>query len=524
MWWILLIGFLGFGLLVGLSVYLACKKFFALDASHLLEQAKAKAQAIELEAQNLLHKKQLELKDMQLSLEQSYKEKEHALQTTYTHKLHALDRREQNLQDRLQCEQAAIDQQKAQIKNEQHELLIHKQEHQNIKKQYLSLIDELNHQLSHYTGLTKEEAKNILLKNLENELIDEKAHLIRRYEKEAKDQAQRTANHILALATSRYAGEFAAERLINVLTLPDDEMKGRIIGKEGRNIKTLEMISGVDVIIDDTPATIILSSFNLYRRAIALKTLNILIEDGRIHPARIEEVYARVQEQMEQEILDEGRSVLIDLGIDFPHPDIIKLIGKLRYRASFGQNALGHSIQTAKLAGIIAAQLGGDEKLAKRAGLLHDIGKALTIDQGSGNHVALGAEICKRYKEHPVVINAIMSHHGNEPFESVEAAAVCAADTLSAARPGARRDVLESFLTRMQDLEKIAQDKLGVKQAYAINAGRELRVIVRADIVSDSQSIVLAKEIAQEIQSTLNYPGEVKVSVIREVRAVEFAH
>ena len=227
---------------------------------------------------------------------------------------------------------------------------------------------------------------------------------------------------------------------------------------------------------------------------------------------------------MDTEVQEEGKSVVLDLGLDYMHPEITRLIGKLRYRASFGQNALGHSIQTANLAGIIAAQLGGDEKLARRAGLLHDIGKALTIENGGGNHVTLGAEVCRRYKEHPVVINAIMSHHGDEPFETVEAAAVCAADTLSAARPGARREVLESFLNRMQDLEKIATDKLGVKQAYAINAGRELRVIVRADVVNDSQSIVLAKSIAKEIEKNLNYPGEVKVSVIREVRAVEFAH
>lgn len=522
--WILIAGFLGFGLLVGLGVYLACKKFFALDSSHIVERAKAKAQAIELEAQNLLHKKQLELKDAELSLQQQFKEKERALHESYTKKLHAIERREQNLQDKLACELSALEQQKSHIKQEHNELLLQKEEQLKATKRYYTLIEELNHTLSHYTGLTKQEAKDILLHNLEHELIDEKAHLIRRYEKETREQAQKTANYILAQAVTRYVGEFAAERLISVLTLPDDEMKGRIIGKEGRNIKALEMISGVDIIIDDTPATIILSSFNLYRRAIALKTLNVLIEDGRIHPARIEEVYTRMEEQMEQEILEDGKNVIIDLGIDFPHPDIIKLIGKLRYRASYGQNALGHSIQTANLAGVIAAQLGGDEKLAKRAGLLHDIGKALTIDQGGGNHVLLGAEVCKRYKEHPVVINAIMSHHGNEAFESVEAAAVCAADTLSAARPGARRDVLESFLNRMQDLEQIATQKLGVKQAYAINAGRELRVIARADIISDSQSIVLAKEIAQEIEATLNYPGEVKVSVIREVRAVEFAH
>ncbi|OBV29022.1 ribonuclease Y [Helicobacter sp. CLO-3] len=521
---LIIAAFIGFGIVVGLSVYLVCRRILYSDSSHILAQANAKAKAIELEAQNMLNNEQLKLKEMRMELEQSYKDKAHHLSEEYKHKTRTLECKEQQLKDKINAEQRALKDQKARISHERNDLLLQKDTQLKMQKQYLALIEELNHKLSHYTGLTKQEAKDILLKNLEDELIDEKAHLIRRYEKEAKEQASKAANFILAQATTRYAGEFAAERLINVVTLPDDDMKGRIIGKEGRNIKALEMISGVDVIIDDTPATIILSSFNLYRRAIALKTLNLLIDDGRIHPARIEEVYNRVEQEMEQEIQEEGKSVILDLGLDYMHPEIVKLIGKLRYRASFGQNALGHSIQTANLAGIIAAQLGGDEKLAKRAGLLHDIGKALTIEQGGGDHVMLGADICKRYKEHPVVINAIMSHHGNEPIESVEAAAVCAADTLSAARPGARREVLESFLTRMQDLERIATDKLGVKQAYAINAGRELRVIVQADLVNDSQSIVLAKEIADEIQATLNYPGEVKVSVIREVRAVEFAH
>ncbi len=524
MWWILIPSFLGFGLVVGLSVYLISRKILHLDSSHILTQAKAKAKAIELEAQNFLTQEQLRLKELHLELEQQYKDKLHKLEEEHKHKLHSIEHKERCFQEKLDRENTLINHEKAEISQERNDILLQKNQLLKTQKEYFSLIEQLNHTLSDYTGLTKQEAKDILLKNLENELIDEKAHLIRRYEKEAKEQASKLANYILAQATTRYAGEFAAERLINVVTLPDDDMKGRIIGKEGRNIKTLEMISGVDVIIDDTPATIILSSFNLYRRAIALKTLNLLIEDGRIHPARIEEIYVKVENEMDQEIQEEGKNVILDLGLDYMHPEITKLIGKLRYRASFGQNALGHSIQTANLAGIIAVQLGGDEKLAKRAGLLHDIGKALTIEQGGGNHVMLGAEICRRYKEHPVVINAIMAHHGDEPFESVEAAAVCAADTLSAARPGARRQVLESFLTRMQDLEKIATDKLGVKQAYAINAGRELRVIVRADLVNDSQSIVLAKDIANEIQATLNYPGEVKVSVIREVRAVEFAH
>ena len=512
------------GLVAGLSVYLVCKKIVNLDARHLLNQSKAKAKAIEFAAQTLLNTEQLKAKELKIELEHNFKEKTHALNEEYRQKAYELESKQKQLKEKTEHELNLIKEQKNKLTQELNDMLLQKDQQFKMQKQYRSLIEELNNTLSHYTGLTKQEAKEILLKNLENELLDEKAHLIRRYEKEAKDEATKMAYFILAQATTRYAGEFAAERLINVITLPNDEMKGKIIGKEGRNIKALEMISGVDVIIDDTPSTIILSSFNLYRRAIAARTLEILIEDGRIHPARIEEVYERVKDNIDKEIEQEGKDVILDLGLDYMHPELIKLIGKLRYRASFGQNALQHSMQTAQLAGIITAQLGGDEKLAKRAGLLHDIGKALTAESGNGNHVVLGAEVCRRYREHPVVINAIMSHHGDEEFESVEAAAVCAADTLSAARPGARREVLENFLTRMQDLEQIATQKLGVKQAYAINAGRELRVIVNADLISDSHSIVLAKEIANEIQSKLSYPGEIKVSIIRETRAVDFAH
>ncbi|STP08934.1 phosphodiesterase [Helicobacter cinaedi] len=309
---------------------------------------------------------------------------------------------------------------------------------------------------------------------------------------------------------------------MNVVNLPNDELKGRIIGKEGRNIKTLELISGVDVIIDDTPCSIILSSFNLYRRAIATRTIESLVEDGRIQPSRIEEVYERIKNEMDEQMRQDGENIVLDMGLGYMHPELKFLLGKMRYRASFGQNALGHSIEVANLAAIIAGELGGDEKLARRAGILHDIGKALTQELG-GSHVDLGVEVCTCYKEHPVVINAIKAHHGYEEIKSIECAAVCAADALSAARPGARREVLENFLKRMQDIENIAMDKIGVKQAYAINAGREVRVIVRADLVSDEQSVVLAREIAKEIESNLQYPGEIKVSVIRELRAVEYA-
>jgi ribonuclease Y len=279
---------------------------------------------------------------------------------------------------------------------------------------------------------------------------------------------------------------------------------------------------GVDIIIDDTPNAILVSSFNLYRRAIATKTINLLIKDGRIQPAKIEEIFHKVTQEFELSILNEGEELISDLDIGIMHPELVKLIGKLRYRASYGQNALAHTLEVAHLAGIMATEMGGDAKLARRAGLLHDIGKALTHDV-DGNHVDVGVDICNRYNENSVVINAIYAHHGHEEILSVECGAVCAADALSAARPGARREVLESFLKRVTQIEEIASSHVGVKQSYAINAGREIRVIVNAVLVNDDESVLMAKEIAKEIQEKVSYPGEVKVNVIRESRAVEFA-
>jgi ribonuclease Y len=282
------------------------------------------------------------------------------------------------------------------------------------------------------------------------------------------------------------------------------------------------MVMGVDVIVDETPNTIILSSFNLYRRSIATKTLELLIEDGRIQPSKIEEIYAKVTEEFEDNILKDGEDIALQLDIGYVHPEILKLVGKLKYRASYGQNALGHSLEVAHLAGLMAVQLGGDPKLARRAGLLHDVGKALTHEH-KGNHVDLGADICKRYNECEVVINAIYAHHGHEDATSIESATVCSADALSAARPGARREVLESFIKRVQEIEDIAISHDGVKTAFAINAGREIRVILNSAMTSDAQASVLASKIAKEIEQKVQYPGEIKVNVIRETRATGYA-
>lgn len=516
------IGSIIFGLLAGITVYLVSRKIFYSNTQIIVEQAKAKAKAIEYEAQQKFQEHQMLLRDERMRLDQKYEKEQAKLRKDYESRVAKLEKDGEYQRQILNTQKQQLEREKQEVSELRTYILRSQEEQEKLKQEYQQAKKEALDLLLQYTKLSQDEAREIILSRLEEELADEKACLIRRYEKEARDEAKKRANYVIAQATTRYAGEFATERLINVISIPNDELKGRIIGKEGRNIKALETITGVDVIIDDTPGSIVLSSFNLYRRAIATKMIESLIEDGRIQPARIEEVYERVKGEMEDQLRQDGENIVIDMGLGYMHPELQYLLGKMRYRASFGQNALGHSIEVANLAAIIAGELGGDEKLARRAGILHDIGKALTQEFG-GSHVDLGVEVCMRYKEHPVVINAIKAHHGYEEIHSLECAAVCAADTLSAARPGARRDALENFLKRAQDIERIAMGKIGVKQAYAINAGREVRVIVRADLVSDSQSVVCAREIAQEIESTLQYPGEIKVSVIRETRVVEFA-
>ena len=376
--------------------------------------------------------------------------------------------------------------------------------------------------LENASGLTKEEAKELILKKVKDDSRAQVSSIFRKEYKQIQKDSQVEVNNILSHAVTRFAGEFAAERLTNNIKLKDEETKGKIIGKEGRNIKTLEMTTGVDIIIGDIPNTVIVSSFNLYRRAIATKTIEDLIADGRIQPARIEEVYNSVKKEFDKNIVKEGEDTLIQLGIKKMHPELTMLVGRLRYRASYGQNALAHTLEVANLAGLIAAQLGGDTVLARRAGLMHDIGKALTHDV-KGSHVDIGADLCKKFGEPDEVLNAIYAHHGHAEATSIESAAVCAADALSAARPGARREVLQSFLKRVEEVEAISTSKQGVINAFAINAGREIRVIVNATLVNDDEAILLATEIAQDIEDKVQYPGEIKVNVIRELRATGYA-
>ncbi len=506
-------GFVGFYI----SKKITSKKFDVYT-----DQAKAKAKAIEKEAHILLENSNIRSKEIELEAMKNYESAKDRAKANLQQREDDLKRKEQNFKRYKQNEENKLHQDENIIKAKLVNIKRNERSIEALKVKYDEKIEEALHAVEHSAGMTQDEAKSILLEKMEEKSRAEIAHIVRKCENEARQEAKNRANYILAQATSRFAGEFASERLTNVVNLDNDELKGRIIGKEGRNIKSLETILGVDIIIDDTPNAILVSSFNLYRRAIATKTLQLLIEDGRIQPTRIEEIFQKVTDEFEAGILAEGEELIADMGIGVMHPELMKLIGKLRYRASYGQNALAHTLEVAHLAGIMASEMGGDPILAKRAGLLHDIGKALTHDQ-DGNHVDLGADICNRYDEHSVVINAIYAHHGHQEIESVECGAVCAADALSAARPGARREVLESFLKRVTEIEEIASDFTGVKQAYAINAGREVRVIVNATLVNDDESILMAKEIAKEIEGRVQYPGEIKVNVIRESRAVEYA-
>ncbi len=483
-------------------------------------EARAKAKAIEHEAEIVLENAKSKAKELELEAKNSYEMQKIELRQEYENKLSEILKKEEEIENLLKEHYKKDEELKKEIENlKKEKTLLDK-----LKKKYENKLKELENVLSSAAGLTKDEAKSIILQKTEESLRDEIAHLTRKILKEAENDAKRKANFVIAQATTRYAGEFAGERLINVVPIGDDEMKGRIIGKEGKNIKTLEMVTGCDIIIDETPGIITVSSFNIYRRQIAVETIKRLIEDGRIHPARIEEVYKKVEEEFEEKTVKEGEEILLDLGLAGAgiHSEIVKLIGRLRYRASYGQNALGHSLEVAHLAGIMAAEMGGDELLAKRAGILHDIGKALTHEIG-GDHVNLGYDLCKRYGEPEVVLNAIKAHHGHEEPTSVESAAVCAADALSAARPGARREVLEAFLKRVQAIEEIATNYDGVIKAYAMNAGREIRVIVEADLISDDEAVLLSREIAKRIGEEVSFPGEIKVNVIREKRAVDYA-
>ena len=385
-----------------------------------------------------------------------------------------------------------------------------------------AMLEKRQVELERISGLTSDEAKQELLQSLEEEVKHESAMMVKDLEQQAKDEADRKAREIISLAIQRCAADHVAETTVSVVGLPNDEMKGRIIGREGRNIRTLETLTGVDLIIDDTPEAVVLSAFDPIRREIARVALEKLIVDGRIHPARIEEMVEKAQKEVEAQIREDGENAAMDVGVHGIHPELLKLLGRMKFRSSYGQNALRHSIEVAQLSGLLAGEVGVDVRMAKRAGLLHDIGKSIDHEV-EGSHIQIGVDLCKKYKESPIVINTVASHHGDVEPESLIACIVQAADAISAARPGARRETLETYTNRLKQLEDITNEFKGVEKSFAIQAGREIRVMVVPDHVSDADMVLLARDIAKQIEAELEYPGQIKVNVIRESRAVDYA-
>jgi len=436
--------------------------------------------------------------------------------------LEGLERRMAQKEDNLDKRQDEVSRREKETGALERELSARERELDETQKELRELIDDERHKLEQIAGLTAEQAKEQLVRSLETEARNDAAHLVKRIEDEAREQANKNAQRIIANAIQRSASDYVAETTVSVVLLPNDEMKGRIIGREGRNIRALETATGVDLIVDDTPEAVILSGFDPFRREIARVALERLIADGRIHPARIEEVVEKTKAEFEARVQQEGESAVLELNLTDIHPELIKLLGRLRFRTSYGQNVLKHSKEVAYLAATMAAELRVDTHVAKRAGLLHDIGKAVDREM-DGGHLHIGIDLLRKYGENEAVVHAMACHHGDFDPETVEAVLVTASDALSAARPGARREVLESYIKRLEKLEEVANGFKGVQKSFAIQAGREVRVIVDSAKIADEESIWLARDIAKKVENELTYPGEIKVTVIRETRSIEFA-
>ena len=462
--------------------------------------AEAKKKESILEAKDEIHKMRSEADQEIRERRNEVKQQERRI----VQKEEALDRKIENMEakeEALAQKSKVVDERMAEVEQ--------------LKKGQLDMLERIS-------GFSIEQAKEYLLRSLDEELTHEKALRIMNHEQKLKDESDKLAGKIISQAIQRCAADHSSEVTISVVDLPNDEMKGRIIGREGRNIRTLETLTGVDLIIDDTPEAITLSSFDPIRREVARLSLEKLIQDGRIHPARIEETVEKAKKEVERTIRQEGENVVLETGVRNLHPDLVNLLGRLHYRTSYGQNVLNHAREVAFLAGLMAAELGEDVSLARRAGLLHDIGKALDHEH-EGTHIQLGVDVAKKYKENEAVIHAIHAHHGDVEAKTVIACLVQAADAISAARPGARRENIESYVKRLEKLEEIANSFNGVEKSFAIQAGREIRIMVKPDVISDDQMMLTAREIVKKIESDLEYPGQIKVSLIRENRAVDYA-
>ena len=474
-------------------------------------EAKRLVDLAKIEAENLkkaeIFKAKEEIMNNRKELDQEIKERRGEIQKQEAR----LIQKEENLEkrsDNFEKKEQEVERELQDIERQKEEIVkLHEQEIVELQK---------------IASLSKEEAKERLLAELDKELTAEKAAIIREKEQKAKEEATKNAKELLTYAVQKCAADHSQETTVSIVSLPNDEMKGRIIGREGRNIKALETLTGIDLIIDDTPEAVVLSGFDPLRREVAKIALEKLIDDGRIHPSKIEEMVEKAKEEVDNTIKEEGERAVLETGVIGLHPDVVKLIGKLKYRTSYGQNVLNHSIEVSNLARIMEEELGLDAKLARRAGLLHDIGKALDHDM-EGTHVEIGVEVLKKYKENSLVINAVEAHHGDVEPQTMEAVLVQAADAISASRPGARRETLEAYIKRLQNLEEIADSFDGVEKSFAIQAGREVRIIVKPDKISDEQMIILARDVAKKVENEMDYPGQIKVNVIRETRVSDYA-
>ena len=503
------------GLLIGLFIAFVINSIrVSVDykkIASLREEAKKEIEKMKRDA--ALEQKE-EAHKLKMDLDKEIREKKEEIKESENRLLQreaSIDKRDELCQKR----EATLDEREDKLSLKQTEIQNEKSKVDEIKKQQLDLLEQIS-------GFSKEKAKDMVMSQVKENMSKEIAEFIHESENEAKLTADRTAKELIITSMQKYAADIAGEQTVTVVDLPNDEMKGRIIGREGRNIRTIEAITGVDLIIDDTPEAVVLSSFDPLRREIARVTLETLIKDGRIHPTRIEELYDKVCQDMRQQIIEYGQDATFELGLTKFDPELIEIIGKLHFRTSYGQNALQHSLEVAHLSGLLAAELGENETLAKRAGLLHDIGKAIDHEV-EGSHVDIGVDIAKKYNEDSIVINAIASHHGDVPATNVIASIVAIADALSASRPGARNDSLENYIKRLSQLEEVGNHIAGVEKTYAVQAGRELRVIVKPEEVDDLEAHKIAREVKEQIEANMKYPGTIKITVVRETRAQEEA-
>jgi len=484
--------------------------------------AEAKISVAEDAAKNIIEEAEREAEAKKREAVIEAKEEVHRMRSEFDRECRDRRNELQRVERRILQKEESLDRKSDQLERKESQIDRREKEIDRTQAEIEKIHQEQRQELERIAGLTTDQAREQLLREAEEEITHDVAVMIKEAESQAREEAERRAREIVTQAIQRCAADQVAEGAVSVVALPNDEMKGRIIGREGRNIRALETLTGIDLIIDDTPEAVILSGFDPVRREVARIALEKLIQDGRIHPARIEEMVERAQKEVDAVIREEGERATFEVGVHSIHPELVKLLGRLKYRTSYGQNVLQHSIEVSHLAGIMASEIGADVAMAKRAGLLHDIGKA-TDHEMEGPHVTIGADLARKYRESPAVVNAIAAHHGDEEPQTVEAVLVQAADAVSAARPGARRETLEAYIKRLEKLEQIADSFEGVDKAYAIQAGREIRIMVKPDKIDDLASVKLARDIVKKIEQELEYPGQIKVTVIRETRSVDYA-